>query len=198
MTKDYYSWAPRLTLPRPLVIAGLPGAQVSRTTRSVNMLSGLPFLRVDQRVEHVIGKSIELLHWEEGIDGRLEHERALWPALLSKPLSLVVASSRVTMSDPALRKLISEKADVLYLYLPVDEAVARILADHERSKKNHYSLMSESGFDEALLRQKLQEAQAWFDHIPSVLPVSGITYHEAADRVLKHLGFDHRSMSEEE
>ena len=153
---DYYSYRPLLRLPRPIALCGLPGVDVAQTARVLTMLTGLPLLSVDRRVEHLAGKAVELVQYREGVEARLGHERRVLAEALQAAPPPVIALSDVTLTDGELRRRVHAACDVWHLELDVEAALARVLAQHDEDRRRHFALTADGTIEAGELRAKLR------------------------------------------
>lgn len=168
---DYYSWKATLRLERPLVLCGVPGAGVGRTARAVNLLTGVPFVWIDRRVEHQLGKSVEVVQFREGSGPRLAIERDVIDEVRAFPERPVVALSDVTYEDLALARLLEDTCEVVLLHVDVDTAVERVLAAAAKDERAHWALREGGAVDRAELRRRIVEHEQRYRHLARVVLV---------------------------
>jgi shikimate kinase len=168
---DYYSWKPTLRLTRPLVLCGVPGAGVGRTARAVNLLTGVPFVWLDRRVEHQLGRSVEVVQFREGHGPRVVIEREVLAEARASAEPPVVALSDVTYEDPALARLLEDTCEVVLLHVDVDTAVERILDAAARDERAHWALREGGAVDRGELRRRLVEHEQRYRHLARVVLV---------------------------
>lgn len=148
--QDYYSYAPLARLARPVFVCGLPGAQPALTARVATMLTGLPLISVDRRVEHLASTSVELVEFREGRAKRLALESMVLLDALGRRTPQVIAGSSVTVSDPRLVRTLAG-ADWVLLSMTPAEALAAMKAQVEADARQHYALRAGGPVDELLL-----------------------------------------------
>jgi shikimate kinase len=152
---DYYSYAPLHRLDRPLVLVGLPGADVGKTARAFNLLTGIPFVWVDRQVEHVLGRSVELVHLEEGAGARIAAEADVWARVFAARTPPVVAASDVSLDDPGVRADVAARTTPVLLDVDLDLAVSRIRSAGEADARAHVALRGAGPFDARAVRAAL-------------------------------------------
>lgn len=177
---DYYSYKPLHRLSRPLAMCGLPGAHVGKTVRALNLLTGMPFIWLDRRVEHELGASVEVVQVKQGVGARLDIERRILEALGAERTPPLVALSDVTFTDLQVRTTLLETCDVVCLYLPAEESVARVKAESGADRRKHYALLHETDDLPARITQ-LAEGYA---RVARRVEIQGRTPMEVAQEVL--------------
>jgi shikimate kinase len=123
---DYYGYAPLVHLQRPLLLCGLPGADVGSTARVITMLTGLPLCRLAHRVAHVVGDSHDRATITLGETAVLAREAQQLEQALAGRSPPVVALTAITLTDARMRRLALEQCDLIYLRLDVHQALKRI------------------------------------------------------------------------
>jgi shikimate kinase len=169
---DYYSYKPLLKLPRPLAICGLPGTKVGRTVRAMNLVSGVPFVWLDRRVEHELGASVELVHVRDGLEARLAVERRILATLGDERSPPYVALSQVTMSDPDLRTRVLQSCDVVVLDISIAEAELAVQQEAEADQRKHYALLRDVAESTDTLARRLERMATWYQGIVRRIPVA--------------------------
>jgi shikimate kinase len=189
-TSDYYyGYRPLLRLERPVALFGLPGARVGRTARAMNLLSGVPFVWLDRRVEHHFGRSVQRVDMEDGSDARLGVERAVLERALKERTHALWALSNVSWTDPTLLDWIDEKAEMIRLDVTPVQACERIRRDVAEDARRHWTLRSACGLSEERMLEELTRQQ---DALPAgdrVVSVLGRTPMEIAQDLLESMGF---------
>lgn len=146
---DYYSYAPRVALDAPVFVCGLPGSEPALTARVATMLTGLPLVSIDRRVEHLASNAVELLEFREGREARLALESVVIDEAMRRPKPPVLASSSVTVLDARLVRML-EPATWLLLDMSVDEALVAMKAQVEADRRRHYAMRAGGAVDEDL------------------------------------------------
>lgn len=153
---DYYSYAPRLTLGQPLVLCGIPGAEVGPTARIASMFHGLPLMRLAERVAHIVGES----HTRALITQGEEKLLALELEQLNKAIDMrkppVVALSSVGMTDPRIRALATEACELVQLRIHFPQALQRIRADVTKDPSKHLHLRQGGVADDEAILARLR------------------------------------------
>ncbi len=168
---DYYGWRPTLTLERPVVLCGIPGTDVGRTARAVNLLTGVPLVWLDRVVEHRLGRSVEVVQVREGSAPRVSLEAQAMDAMLAKGEAPVVAASDATWSDHGLARRLEAACDVVLLHLDVASAALRIEAAAGQDPRAHYALREGGALGGVELRQALHIHEARYRHLARVVLV---------------------------
>lgn len=168
---DYYSYAPCVVLDAPVFVCGLPGSEPALTARVATMLTGLPLVSIDRRVEHLASNAVELLEFREGRSARLALEAVVIDDALRRPKPVVLAGSSVTVFDDRLVQRLAHARWVL-LDMSVDEALCAMRAQVEADKRRHYALRAGGPVDEDL-RPELIDLQARLSVAGHRIPVRG-------------------------
>lgn len=153
---DYYGYAPLLRLERPLLLCGVPGAEVGTTARVITMLTGLPLTRLAHRVAHVVGESHDRALLTLGEAAVLAHERRQLEIVLGGRTPPVVALSPITLTDPRLRRLAIETTDLLHLRIDLRVALARIRTDTTSNPGKHLAVRSGGPADDDAVLARLR------------------------------------------
>lgn len=149
---DYYSYAPLLTLPRPVILCGIPGAEVGPTARIATMFNGLPLSRLADRVAHLVGESHTRALITQGEQKLLDLELEQLQKALEQRTPPVIALSDVGLTDPRIRALASEAGELVQLRIHFPIALERIRADVHKDPGKHLHLRNGgSADDEAVL-----------------------------------------------
>ncbi|MCB9682608.1 MAG: hypothetical protein H6733_14175 [Alphaproteobacteria bacterium] len=185
---DYYAYTPLLRLERPLALVGAPGAAVERTARAVNLLSGLPLVAVDRRVEHLLGRSVELVQLESGSTPRTETEAGVLREAVAARTKPIVALTDVTYTDDALQALVETEMDVVLLHLDLADALERVAAEAVADRRKHYALTQAGRASPDEVRAALEVRLARYRHLARVVPVAGRAPLEVAQGLLADLG----------
>jgi shikimate kinase len=98
-TSGYYDPYPRITLPEPVVLLGLPGAQIAAIGFALSSVAGIRLHLVGRSVEHRQGRSRSRIALESGLDLLHGQEaEVLLGALQSRPAGLVIAPEGLPLS----------------------------------------------------------------------------------------------------
>lgn len=119
---DYYSYRPLVVPDKPLALAGAAAARINRTARIVSILTGLPLFLLDRAVEHRLGKDLRRVLLEDGEAARRDAEAALLGRPLGQRTPPVIALGSTTLLDEELRRLVLERATVIYVPVDGDES----------------------------------------------------------------------------
>ena len=164
---DYYSYKPTAQLARPLVLAGLPGVDVGKTARVVNMLTGVPLVWLDRRASHVLGRSVEIASRQD----RTAAERDLLKTFLARTPP-VIATSHLTLLDPTCRTLLRDCSRI-HLAISIDESLALIQQRSAEDPRAFHALREGRPFEAAALRPVLAELDAQLRALPQQRSVTG-------------------------
>ncbi|TNE86762.1 MAG: hypothetical protein EP330_20905 [Deltaproteobacteria bacterium] len=182
---DYYSYAPMAQLSAPLFVCGLPGSEPAMTARVATMLTGLPLISVDRRVEHLASNAVELVEFREGRGARLALEAVVLDEALGRPKPQVIAGSSVTVSDPRLVSKL-DVATWLLLDMSVDEAMAAMQAQVDADRRKHYAIRAGGPIDEDL-RPELDALHAVLTRSTHRVAVRGRTPLEVGQELAQRL-----------
>lgn len=185
---DYYGYAPLATLPRPLALCGLPGSDVGKTARAINLITGIPFVWIDRQVEHKLGRSVELVSLEQGLDPRFAAEREVLDEVLQARTPPLVALTDVTLTAPALRTLVADQMDVVQLHLTIDEAATRVVQQAAKDARAHYALRQAQRVEPAVIRPRLDRLAEPLKGLGRVVRVQGRSPLEVARQIAQELG----------
>ena len=157
---DYYSYKPTAQLERPLVLAGLPGVDVGKTARVVNMLTGVPLVWLDRRASHLLGRSIEIAPRQE----RIAAERDLLKTFLARTPP-VIAASQLTLTDPLCRELLRDCTRI-HLAISIENSLERVQQRSAEDLRAFHFLREGRPFDPSALRPVLEELETQLLALP--------------------------------
>jgi shikimate kinase len=110
----------------PIWIVGVPGAGKSTVGRRLARRLGRPFIDLDRRIEAAAGCTIAAIFSREGEKSFRDRESlALAAAARRRGVAPVVACGGGVVKRPANRRLLASHGTVLWLDLPVTQALAR-------------------------------------------------------------------------
>lgn len=123
--EGYYDYRPTHHLERPLVLVGF----VNHLTRSIACtlasMTGLPLALLDELVEHRMGASAHKAIDRHGLAAwRVLEREELFKALRSTPPAVIAVGEGV-LTNPNSLNVVLEKGELVYLYLPEEEACRR-------------------------------------------------------------------------
>jgi shikimate kinase len=121
----------RLSLCRPVVLIGLPGAGKSTVAPRAADLLGSPWCDLDQRIVARTGRSIAETFASDGEARFRALERATMLDLLAEPAQ-IIATGGGWAAEPGNIATISGRALLIYLSLTPAEAVARLAGSSGR------------------------------------------------------------------
>lgn len=117
--------SPAKTIKPAIAIIGFMGAGKSTISRQLSDLSGKPWLETDMLIEQRAGKSIPQIFEQDG-EGRFrELERAVFEQI-DFDAGAVISCGGGAIKDEAIRKLLSTRATVIWLWSSLDATIARI------------------------------------------------------------------------
>jgi shikimate kinase len=130
---DYYSYAPRVTLDRPLALIGFLGAETSKVGHILNAHLGVPVFDVPRQLEHAVGMSSSQLWVERGEPSlRLEESKQIQLALEQTPPPVIVLGEG-SLIEPMNRRTVASRCSLVYIRRPLEEAMARVRKQTERT-----------------------------------------------------------------
>jgi shikimate kinase len=153
---DYYSYAPLLTLPRPLILCGIPGAEVGHTARVATMFTGLPLVRLTDRVSHLVGETHTRALITQGEQKLLDLELDQLEKALAMRSPPVIAITSVGLTDRRIRDLAKSAGDLVQLRLNFRVALDRIRADAADNPGKHLHLRNGGVADDEAILARLR------------------------------------------
>ena len=118
-TSDYYDPFPRMSLSRPILIAGQLGSRTRLIGRSFCARTGLPFVDIDRKIEHEAGRSLieiagvegpaRVANWARFMLDRFARER---------PRSVIVLDRAWPAIDS--KQQLADRVDFVHVLLPRD------------------------------------------------------------------------------
>lgn len=149
-TDDYYSYAPRVRLERPVALVGFPGAEAAQTARVATMLTGLGVVLLPHQVTHRVGTHHEGLL----LAGRHDEVHAAERELLERAGRMrsppVIALGPTTLDDDICRDWVRRSCRLVHLRQTLPEAVARISAQRKDDSRKHAHLVGRGVTEEGL------------------------------------------------
>lgn len=126
MSQGYYDPHPLMTLDRPLVLIGHPGAGIDQVGRMLAGRTGLAFNDVERSAESSAGSSRSRILLESGLKTLRETEaRALARAIRRRPCGVVVMESGL-VEDAETFAWLTEQAALVYVRRDEERLLARI------------------------------------------------------------------------
>jgi len=151
---------------RHLILVGLPGAgKTTAGRRAAEMLSA-DFTDIDEAVEAETGRSIAGIFAESGEEEFRRLERAAMDRALAHPPHLIAAGAGWIAQPGNLAVAAAAGADLLYLRIAPELAVARVGRDQSRP-------LLAGGDRTARLRGLLQERAAWYEQAQHAVDAEG-------------------------
>lgn len=114
-----------------LALVGMPGSGKSTIGRSLARRLGQPFVDTDRLVESRIGCPIRDFFATEGEASFRAIESAVLAEVLDGPPAVVATGGGIVLAE-ANRRLLRERATVLYLRVAIDELMRRVAHDTQR------------------------------------------------------------------
>lgn len=133
---NYYEHYPTVALEKPLLLTGFPGVEYREVGRDLAALTGLPFIAVDQWVEHQAGQSLRVLAESQGAASLHQAQTAmLHKALESRPCGIIAVDDGVLIEPANLARAL-EQSVVIGLRL----SLAAVYWELRRRLRQHGSL----------------------------------------------------------
>ena len=133
---NYYEHYPTVALEKPLLLTGFPGVEYREVGRDLAALTGLPFIAVDQWVEHQAGQSLRGLAESQGAASLHQAQTAmLHKALESRPCGIIAVDDGVLIEPANLARAL-EQSVVIGLRL----SLAAVYWELRRRLRQHGSL----------------------------------------------------------
>ncbi len=178
----YYDHHPTHKLERPLALVGFVNHLTRSVAHTLAASTGLPLSLLDELVEHQLGGSAHKVIDQQGLAAWREMEKTeLAKILRSRPASIIALGEGV-LSDPDNMNGVLEMSELVYLFLPVEEACFRA---GQQSANHSASLWAEAreieGADEESLRALHEGRRFNYELAHRRLDVSRRTPVEAAN-----------------
>ena len=188
---DYYDPHARLSLSRPILVAGQIGSGTRLIGRTLCARTGLPFVEVDRQIEHEAGRSLARIATEDGLNRLANWSRSVLERLaIQRPWAVVVLDRAwpARESSSVLRRrfdFVSIQRDPAFLFERVEEVLHSehhwILTGHENKLESEHDLECLHAERDPLLREAgiMLDAGAQHEHrVASILldalePVAG-------------------------
>jgi shikimate kinase len=156
---DYYDPHPRLTLERPVLLAGQIGCGSAAMARNVCGRTGLSFVELDRELEHRAGRSLARLATEWGRD-RLAREASL--ALLElaakRPAGLIVLANAWPAIPEGYLERLRERVHLVHIDRPRSFLVPRL--EQEVARAGDWIVASWPGWPSAAETPEEQTRQS--------------------------------------
>ena len=185
---DYYSYKPLVTLPRPLVIVGGPGARVGKTCRAMNLLTAMPFAWVERRMAHALGGDAQGLELQEGPAAFAAAAREVMREVFGRSSSHLVAAPHHAVVDSGLFQWVRERADVVVLRIDPQAALGRVRADVQAKGHKHLALRKGLPFEDGAVLASLQDIDLVLARVGDAVDVGDEPPLAVAERILKARG----------
>ncbi len=149
----YYDSHPTHHLDRPLILVSFVNHMTRTVAHNLAATTGLPLSLLDELVEHRVGASAHEIVGDHGLwTWRDVEKRELDRAVRSQPPS-VMALGEGAVSDPESLNLVLDRGELVYLYLPLEEACLRA---KQQSASHSASLWAEVKASEELPEESIQ------------------------------------------
>ena len=149
----YYGYAPLVSLSRPLVLIGMPGAETVAVCNAMASLTGLPLIDLSRRVEHDAGRSVSHIFLREGERMLRAREAALLMRAVEERPAAIIACGPGAWSKAEIRRALPSRADTLALHRPVGALVHALRAAVARSPGSEPDFMGGQPIDPDRVRQ---------------------------------------------
>jgi shikimate kinase len=168
------------TLPKSIVIVGMPGAGKSSVGRKLAARFAVPFFDADEEIETAAGMSIEQIFERYGEAEFRKGERRVITRLLEQPVH-VLATGGGAFMDPETRELIRTKA--ISIWLRAD--LATLL---ERTSRRGGRPLLKQGDPREILEQLLVTRAPVYAEADVTAESNIRPAEETVDRVIRALG----------
>lgn len=186
--EGYYDYHPTHYLERPLTLVSFVNHLTRSVAHTLASMTSLPLSLLDELVEHQMGASAHRVIGERGITAwRRTEKQELEKVMRSRPAG-VVALGEGTLSDPDSLNLVLEGSDLVYLYLPEDQACHWA---SQQSANRSASLWAEvhsvGGTHEESLRILFEGRRFAYELGHRIIEVSNQSIIETANQLRGHL-----------
>lgn len=137
---DYYSYKPLKRLERSVAIVGFPGCRPMQTARVASMVTGIPILMLPRAVSHMLGRTPEGLILKGELDELARAERTAMQQALAGGKHKILALGSTTLDDPMSRRWVQQRAQIVYLSQPLEDALAEIEDEMKHDIRKHRHL----------------------------------------------------------
>jgi shikimate kinase len=187
MSYDYYDYAPRQLLDRPLVISGFFGSHPEQVGQCMCALSGLPFLSLAKLVEHRAGASIaHILSTAGPVRLSALEVESLTEQLPRRPFP-IIALSEGTVVTTALLEAMCGRCLHLHLAATLVESYWRIRREMRRRPERYAPFLTVMPTKPDQLQPLLNTRVRGYRKADKRVPVSGLDALSSARCVLSAL-----------
>lgn len=165
---------------RPIVLIGFMGAGKTSVGRTLAAKTGRPFFDIDACVEEAEGDTVAEIFSLRGEDDFRDEETVALKKVLAHAESAIIASGGGIVVREENRDLLTEKAHVIYLCVPLDAALERVGSDETRP------LLADS---EDAVEYLFAQRSALYESIADeTIDASVLSVEEIADSIAAGLG----------
>ena len=183
--QGYYDMYPGIYLERPLVLTGFLGSQTAQTAQALCALTGLPLVDLDRDIESRAGQSVSHFFLREGECAFRNVEHALLLQGLERTPPPVIALGDGALLSEDSRRLVTQRADLIWLTAPLSELASRVRAQLEKRPGSVPAFMQKGSVVTALGLQPLYEARVeGYSAAAESLDIRGKTPTQVAQRLI--------------
>ncbi len=187
--QGYYDMYPGIYLERPLVLTGFLGSQTAQTAQALCALTGLPLVDLDRDIESRAGQSISHFFLREGECAFRNVEHALLGQALDRKPPPVIALGDGALLSADSRRLVTQRADLVWLTAPLSELAARVRSQLEKRPGSVPAFMQKGSVVTALGLQPLYEERVeGYAAATESLDIRGKTPTQVAQQLIAHRG----------
>lgn len=181
---DYYDYTPTVFLERPVALTGFLGGKLGHVGSMIAQRTGLSLIDLPRWVEHEAGRSLSELVLLDG-EGALRaiEARLLRRALDDRPAG-IIALGDGTLLDPDNRRLVQEKARLVYLKADLDDALRCIRAHLRESPGELPDFVLNEPESVQALRPLFEARREGYEGAEVVLEVSGKHPNRIAEEII--------------
>ena len=184
----YYDHHPTHALEQPLALVGFVNHLTRNVAHNLAASTGLPLSLLDELVEHQLGGSAHKVIDQQGLAAWREVEKAeLAKTLRAQPPSIIALGEGV-LSDPDNMNVVLDRSELVYLFLPVEEACYRA---GQQSANHSASLWAEAkeieGTNDESLRALHEGRRFNYELAHRKMDVSRLSPLDAANHLRKRL-----------
>lgn len=184
----YYDSHPTHHLDRPLVLVSFVNHMTRAVAHQLAATTGLPLSLLDELVEHRAGASAHKIVGDHGLwTWRDVEKRELARAVRSQPPP-VMALGEGAISDPESLNQVLDKGELVYLYLPLEEACRRAKQQSASHSASLWAEVKASGeLPEESIRALFENRHFTYGLAHLTLDVTGRSLQETTDMLRRRL-----------
>jgi shikimate kinase len=168
-----------MKLSKPLVLTGMMGSGKSSAGKGLAACLQIPFVDLDEEIERGQGKPIRDLFSEQGEAAFRAIEKKKLAELLQKPPA-VIATGGGAILDEGSRRLLQDKAIVIWLKADVGVLAGRIAADGTRP-------LLKGEEPKTALTRILAEREPFYAQAPLTVLNNGSDVDQVVEEILRAL-----------